>query len=108
MAAKELSLTCPSHTGIRKHTEDSNTGQRMAQLSSVGKCILSVVPVSMRTEVLQLRNEVKASQSQHRQVPCLFKQYQVASAALQDHLIEEYEEALASKGKYSDPSIVIK
>ena len=80
----------------------SNAGLSNGQLSSVCKCILSVVSARMRTEVLafdQLRTKIKASQSLHREVPHLYKRYQVASTTLRDHLIQEYQEALACKSK---------
>ena len=96
-----VSLTPCIHTGTdAEHNLTCsafclNLAEHNSKLSSLGKCILSVVQTKMENEVLtfdRLRSKIKSSQSRHRLHTSLSYHYQAASTTLRDHLIQEYQE----------------
>lgn len=94
--------------GIEQQVHKSKEiASQNTQLSSVGKCILSVAPAWMQAEVFAfdtLRNKVKALRSQNKTVTSLLKDYQVKSATIRDHLIQEYHRSRKQTAKNNSHS----
>ena len=102
------SLTPRRPIGIEQQVLWSHKSKDIApqntQLSSVGKCILSVAPTWMQAEVFAfdtLRNKVKALRSQNKTVTSLLKD---KSATIQDHLIQEYHRSQKQTAKNNSHS----